>query len=91
MEQPFCFSNTFLLPGLFSLCGNTHPKQPGLFNGKGISTGKFLLQKLNCIHRNPVSGKWTFVVDYIDYEQSSASFYELGVIKKYIPFDSRIV
>ncbi len=61
------------------------------FDAKGISSEKFLLQKLNYIHRNPVSGRWSLVKDYTDYEQSSASFYELGTIKQYEPFDFRIL
>jgi hypothetical protein len=59
------------------------------FDAKGINSEKFLLQKLNYIHRNPVSGRWNLVQDYTDYEHSSASFYETGKIKNYRPFDFR--
>jgi len=43
---------------------------------KRILTEKFMVQKLNYIHRNPVSGKWRLVDNYIDYKYSSARFYE---------------
>ncbi len=71
--------------------GQRHKVFKDSFDAKGIATEKFLLQKLNYIHRNPVSGKWNLVVDYTDYEHSSAPFYELVVIKKYQPFDFRII
>ena len=59
------------------------------FDAKGISSEKFLFQKLNYIHHNPVSGRWNLVKDYTEYEHSSASFYETGKIKNYEPFDFR--
>jgi len=61
------------------------------FDAKGISSEKFLLQKLNYIHRNPVSGRWNLAKDFTEYEHSSASFYETGLIKCYEPFDFRNV
>jgi len=45
---------------------------------KRIFTDKFIIQKLNYIHRNPVSGKWRLVDNYVDYKHSSAKFYETG-------------
>lgn len=59
------------------------------FDAKGISGEKFLLQKLNYIHRNPVSGRWNFAKDFAEYEHSSASFYETGKIKNYESVDFR--
>jgi REP element-mobilizing transposase RayT len=41
---------------------------------KEVVTGKFLKQKLNYIHKNPISGKWDLVDDYRYYEHSSAKF-----------------
>ncbi|OEJ99841.1 transposase [Roseivirga misakiensis] len=35
-----------------------------------------LEQKLNYIHANPVSGKWNLADDFVQYQYSSASFYE---------------
>jgi hypothetical protein len=60
-------------------------------DAKGINSEKFLLQKLNYIHCNPVSGKWSLVKEYTTYEHSSASFYELETKKNYEPFDFRIL
>jgi len=37
-----------------------------------------LEQKLNYIHKNPVSGKWNLVDNFINYKHSSACFYEMG-------------
>lgn len=45
---------------------------------KEIFTEKFIRQKLNYMHKNPVSGKWKLVDDYLDYIHSSARFYDLG-------------
>ncbi len=39
---------------------------------------KFLHQKLDYIHNNPVSGKWSLVDDPALYAYSSAGFYMLG-------------
>lgn len=48
------------------------------FDCKEIITERFVRQKLNYIHKNPVSGKWKLVGHYLDYEYSSARFYDLG-------------
>ncbi len=48
------------------------------FDLKELVTDKFVIQKLNYIHRNPISGKYNLVEDYTSYEYSSAGFYELG-------------
>ena len=48
------------------------------FDAKRIVNEKFLIQKLKYMHKNPVSGKWKLVEDYIDYLHSSARFYETG-------------
>ena len=50
---------------------------------KEVVTEKFIRQKLNYIHKNPVSGKWKLVDHYLDYEYSSARFYDLGEEAKY--------
>jgi len=39
-------------------------------------------QKLDYMHKNPVSKKWQLVNDFTDYLYSSASYYEKG-IKQY--------
>jgi REP element-mobilizing transposase RayT len=45
------------------------------FDAKPCYSTKFIEQKLDYIHRNPVSGKWKLAEDYI---HSSAGFYECG-------------
>ncbi len=55
------------------------------FDGKAFFSEKFLIQKLNYIHHNPLSGKWNLSADFVSYEHSSASFYEDGVIKHFKP------
>ena len=42
---------------------------------KACYTEKFLLQKLNYIHYNPISEKWNLAATPEDYFHSSASFY----------------
>ena len=39
---------------------------------------KMIEQKLEYIHHNPVKGKWSFVEDFVEYQHSSARFYELN-------------
>ncbi len=60
------------------------------FDAKAIFSEKFLIQKLNYIHHNPVSGKWNLTADFVSYEHSSASFYEEGTIKHFEPKHYRV-
>ena len=55
------------------------------FDAKAIFSDKFLIQKLDYIHHNPVSGKWNLVRDFTEYEHSSASFYEMQKVKHFKP------
>ena len=48
------------------------------FDCKEVLSEKFIRQKLNYMHKNPVSGKWKLVEDYLNYKYSSARFYDLG-------------
>ena len=41
-------------------------------------TEKFVIQKLEYIHANPISGKWDLAPSAVDYLHSSATFYELN-------------
>jgi REP element-mobilizing transposase RayT len=43
---------------------------------KNIYTEKFLEQKIEYIHQNPVAEGWNLVQDRADYEYSSACFYD---------------
>ena len=65
--------------------GSRHKVFTDSFDANPIFSEKFLLQKLNYIHFNPVTGKWNLASDYTLYDHSSASFYENGVSKFFIP------
>ena len=55
------------------------------FDAKAIFSEKFLVQKLNYIYNNPVSGNWRLAADIVSYEHSSASYYEEGIIRHFKP------
>ncbi len=57
--------------------GKKHNVFQPSFDAKAILTEKFLIQKLNYIHGNPIRGKWNLIEDYRYYQYSSAGFYEL--------------
>lgn len=65
--------------------GQLHKVFKDSFDAKAIITQAFLLQKINYIHNNPVSGKWMLAKDFTEYKHSSASFYELQIVKHYRP------
>ena len=65
--------------------GQKHKIFKDSFDAKPIYADKFLFQKLDYIHGNPVKGKWTLAKDNINYEHSSASFYELNKVKHFSP------
>jgi len=46
------------------------------FDCKVCLNEKFIRQKINYMHRNPLSGKWNLAETIIDYPHSSARFYE---------------
>jgi hypothetical protein len=58
--------------------GKKHQVFHSSFDVKTCFTEKFVLQKLDYIHHNPVKGKWNLVNDYTAYKHSSAQFYELS-------------
>ncbi len=62
--------------------GQLHKVFEPSFDAKPILTDKFLHQKLDYIHTNPVAGKWNLAETFIDYEHSSASFYEMNLPHK---------
>ncbi|WP_324560160.1 hypothetical protein [Agriterribacter sp.] len=65
--------------------GQLHKVFKNSFDAKPIFSDKFLHQKIDYIHYNPVSGKWRLVRNYTDYEHSSAAFYELNKLKHFMP------
>jgi len=69
--------------------GQLHKVFKSSFDAKPIFSDKFLMQKLNYIHNNPVSGKWDLAKDVLSYEHSSASFYELGITRHFQPVHFR--
>lgn len=48
------------------------------FDIKPCYSEKFIIQKLDYIHHNPVIGKWSLADDYAFYPHSSAGFYILN-------------
>jgi REP element-mobilizing transposase RayT len=58
--------------------GQLHSVWKDSFDIKECRTEKFLLQKLQYIHNNPVTGKWKLASSSIDYVHSSALFYLNG-------------
>jgi hypothetical protein len=59
--------------------GQLHKVFEPSFDAKPIYTFKFLYQKLDYIHHNPVSGKWNLCDEFADYQHSSAAWYELAI------------
>ena len=57
--------------------GQLHKAFEPSFDAKPIYSYKFLHQKLDYIHHNPVRGKWELCGEFTDYAHSSAAFYEL--------------
>jgi len=57
--------------------GQKHKAFEKSFDAKPVCSLDFLNQKLDYIHHNPVSGKWSLCDDFVDYEHSSATHYEL--------------
>jgi len=61
------------------------------FDAKSFTTKNFLFRNSITFIIIPFSGKWNLVNDYTDYEHSSASFYDLNIVKSYQPFDFRVL
>ncbi len=66
--------------------GQLHKVFKDSFDAKPIFSDKFMIQKVNYIHHNPVKGKWNLADYFTDYEHSSASFYETGFVRHFTPF-----
>ena len=58
--------------------GKKHKVFEPSFDAKICNSRKFIIQKINYIHRNPISGKWNLADDWVQYPHSSAGQYELG-------------
>lgn len=59
--------------------GQIHKVFQDSFDAKDCHTTNFIFQKLDYMHRNPVTGKWQLVDDFAAYHHSSASYYECGI------------
>lgn len=55
--------------------GQKHRAFEPSFDAKPVFNDKFLNQKLDYIHHNPVMGKWSLCSEFTDYPHSSAAFY----------------
>jgi len=62
--------------------GQVHKVFESSFDAKECYSMKFIDQKIEYMHNNPVAGKWQLVKDFTEYEHSSASYYERGM-KRY--------
>ena len=58
--------------------GKKHQVFQPSFDAKSCFTENFIVQKLDYMHHNPVSGKWNSVEDFTEYLHSSAKYYETG-------------
>ncbi len=61
--------------------GQIHKVFEDSFDAKQCYRKDFIFQKLTYIHHNPISKKWSLVSDFTEYEHSSASFYESGIMR----------
>jgi REP element-mobilizing transposase RayT len=59
--------------------GKLHEVYEPSFDIKLCRSYKFVQQKLDYMHANPVTKKWMLAKNYIDYKHSSAAFYETGI------------
>ena len=55
--------------------GKLHEVWENSFDWKECISHKFIIQKLDYIHNNPCSGKWSLAESPVDYKYSSATFY----------------
>ena len=65
--------------------GQLHKVFEDSFDAKPIYHRKFLIQKINYIHLNPVRGKWKLPEHWEDYKQSSAKFYVKNICDNFVP------
>jgi len=68
--------------------GKLHEVYEPSFDIKLCMTYKFVKQKLDYIHSNPVSKKWSLVTEPADYVHSSAKYYLMGIHGSYKVVDS---
>ena len=59
--------------------GQRHKVFEDSFDAKECHSNEFVYQKLEYMHKNPVSKRWQLVNDITDYLHSSAAFYQKGI------------
>jgi len=69
--------------------GKLHQVFRTSFDAKELYNERLILQKLDYVHHNPVSGKWQLAADFTEYLHSSAKYYEMGVQGIYSVTDYR--
>ncbi len=63
--------------------GKKHEVWEDSFDWKECYSTEFINQKLDYMHNNPCRGKWQLVKSPVDYEHSSARFYQTGIHAAY--------
>jgi REP element-mobilizing transposase RayT len=58
--------------------GKLHQVFRESYDAKECFNEPFIKQKIDYMHKNPVSGRWNLATDYLHYIYSSARFYELN-------------
>ncbi|WP_435353249.1 transposase [Emticicia sp. SJ17W-69] len=58
--------------------GKLHQVFRESYDAKECFNEPFIKQKLDYMHKNPVSGRWNLATDYLQYIHSSARFYDLS-------------
>ena len=58
--------------------GKLHQVFKESYDAKECFNEPFIRQKVDYMHRNPVSGRWNLASDYLHYAHSSARFYDLN-------------
>ncbi|MDZ7933822.1 MAG: transposase [Emticicia sp.] len=64
--------------------GKLHQVFKESYDAKECFNEPFIRQKLDYMHKNPVSGRWNLASDYLLYPHSSARFYDLNEINEFV-------
>ena len=64
--------------------GKLHQVFKESYDAKECFNQNFIIQKLDYMHKNPVSGRWNIASDYLLYPHSSARFYDLNEVNELV-------
>jgi REP element-mobilizing transposase RayT len=64
--------------------GKLHQVFKESYDAKECFNEVFIRQKLDYMHKNPVSGRWNLANDYLLYTHSSARFYDLNEVNELV-------